>query len=132
VLTIEKDPEFAATARKNMELAGVVDRVEVQTGDVTELIDDLERFDVITLDTRDAPQVVQRAADLLVTGGFVAVYSPFVESAREVEGAAEMADLADIRTIETIQREFDFDERGSRPTTAGVGHTGYLTFARMT
>jgi tRNA (adenine57-N1/adenine58-N1)-methyltransferase len=24
----------------------------------------------------------------------------------------------------------DFDDRGSRPSTAGVGHTGYLTFAR--
>jgi len=24
----------------------------------------------------------------------------------------------------------DFDDRGSRPSTGGVGHTGYLTFAR--
>jgi tRNA (adenine57-N1/adenine58-N1)-methyltransferase len=24
----------------------------------------------------------------------------------------------------------DFGERGSRPSTAGVGHTGYLLFAR--
>jgi tRNA (adenine57-N1/adenine58-N1)-methyltransferase len=25
----------------------------------------------------------------------------------------------------------DFDDRGSRPSTAGVGHTGYLVFARF-
>jgi tRNA (adenine57-N1/adenine58-N1)-methyltransferase len=25
----------------------------------------------------------------------------------------------------------DFDERGSRPQTAGVGHTGYLMIGRL-
>jgi tRNA (adenine57-N1/adenine58-N1)-methyltransferase len=35
-----------------------------------------------------------------------------------------------LETYETIQRRMDFDDRGSRPSTAGVGHTGYLTFAR--
>ena len=46
--------------------------------------------------------------------------------------AAREAGLSDIECLETIQREMDFDERGSRPSTAGVGHTGYLTFARFT
>jgi tRNA (adenine57-N1/adenine58-N1)-methyltransferase len=35
-----------------------------------------------------------------------------------------------VRALETIQREMEFDDRGSRPSTAGVGHTGYLIFAR--
>jgi tRNA (adenine57-N1/adenine58-N1)-methyltransferase len=35
-----------------------------------------------------------------------------------------------LETVETIQRRMDFDDRGSRPSTAGVGHTGYLTFGR--
>jgi tRNA (adenine57-N1/adenine58-N1)-methyltransferase len=33
-------------------------------------------------------------------------------------------------SLETIQREMDVGERGTRPSTVGVGHTGYLTFAR--
>jgi len=35
-----------------------------------------------------------------------------------------------VTTHETIQRRMKFDDRGSRPDTRGVGHTGYLTVAR--
>ncbi|MFB6218014.1 MAG: SAM-dependent methyltransferase, partial [Halobacteriaceae archaeon] len=124
------DPEFAEVARENMALAGVTERVAVRAGDVTEALDDLGAFDVVTLDTADAPAVVECGPDLLVAGGFLAVYSPFVEAAREVAETAHEAGLEGVETTETIRREMAFDDRGSRPTTAPVGHTGYLTFAR--
>jgi tRNA (adenine57-N1/adenine58-N1)-methyltransferase len=130
VVTYEVDPEFAEVARGNVATAGVADRVDVRTGDVTDHLDDLSGFDVLTLDTADAADVVARAPDLLVAGGFVSVYAPFVEQARAAAVAAREAGLAGVETVETIQREMDFDDRGSRPSTAGVGHTGYLLFAR--
>ena len=132
VTSFERDPEFAEVARENMAMAGVENRVEVQTGDLTDHLDELagESFDVLTLDTEDAASVVERAPTLLIRGGFVAVYSPFVESSRAVVEAAREVGLTEIETLETIQREMDFDDRGSRPSTAGVGHTGYLTIAR--
>ena len=139
VLSYERDPEFAAVARENMALAGVDadggtdpagdGTVEVRTDDVCEDLDSLGRFDLLTLDTADAPRVVERAPDLLVPGGFVGAYSPFVEDTLDVVETAREADLA-VESHETIQREMDFDERGTRPSTAGVGHTGYLTVAR--
>jgi len=131
VVTYERDAEFADVARENMELAGVADTVDVRTGDITDHLDELSGFDVLTLDTQNAPEVVAEADDLLVSGGYVAVYSPFVENARDAKLAAEDAGLAGVDAVETIQREMDFDERGSRPSTAGVGHTGYLIFARQ-
>lgn len=132
VISYERDREFADVARENMRLAGVQDRVDVRAGDLRDDVDALaaEPFDLLTLDTADAPAIVERAPDLLVGGGFVAVYSPFVEATRAVVDAARDAGFAEIESLETIQRHMDFDERGSRPTTAGVGHTGYLTFAR--
>ncbi|WP_049888636.1 methyltransferase domain-containing protein [Natronococcus occultus] len=132
VVTYERDPEFAEVARENMRLGGVADDVDVRTGDLTDSVGELEpsSFDVVTLDTGDAPDVVEHVPELLVEGGFLAVYSPFVESTREVVAAAREADLSEIRTRETIQREMQFDDRGSRPSTAPVGHTGYLTLAR--
>lgn len=130
VVTYERDPEFAETARENMRLAGVADRIDVRTGDLTDHLDDLGGFDVLTLDTEDAPAIVEQAPDLLVDGGAVAVYVPFVETTREVVEAARTADLENVRAEETIQRELDVDERGTRPSTKGVGHTGYLVFAR--
>jgi tRNA (adenine57-N1/adenine58-N1)-methyltransferase len=134
VVTYERDPEFAEVARENMALAGVAESdiggsVEVRTGDVLDDLPSLGAFDLVTLDTADAPAVVEHAPDLLVSGGFLAVYSPFVESAREVVETAREVGL-DTETYETIQREMDFDDRGTRPSTAGVGHTGYLVFAR--
>jgi tRNA (adenine57-N1/adenine58-N1)-methyltransferase len=138
VTTYERDPEFAEVARDNMALAGVGDRVEVRTGDLRDDLDDLETagdvdgFDVVTLDTADAADVVERAPDLLSPGGSVATYTPFVESARDCVEAAREAGLAEVTCLETIQREMDFDDRGSRPSTAGVGHTGYVAFARFT
>lgn len=130
VTTFERDTDFADVARENMALAGVDDQVDVRTGDITEALGELGTFDVLTLDTEDAASVIEHTPNLLVSGGYVAVYSPFVEQTREVVGAAESVGLSDIETLETIQRQMDFDDRGSRPSTAGVGHTGYLTFAR--
>jgi len=132
VTTYERDPDFADVARENMRTAGVSDLVDVRTGDLTDALGELEgAFDLLTLDTGDAPAVVERADELLAPGGFLAVYSPFVESTRECVRAARSVGLSDVVTLETIQREMDFDERGSRPSTAGVGHTGYLLFARF-
>ena len=134
VHTYEIDPGFAEVARENMALAGVADAVDVRAGDVTDDLDDLTAgpgFDLLTLDTADAPTVVERADDLLVSGGFAVVYSPFVEGSRAAVEAAESAGLDDVTTQETIQREMQFDDRGSRPDTRGVGHTGYLTVARL-
>ena len=133
VTTYERDADFAEVARDNMAVAGVADTVDVRTGDLTEETDTLagaEPFDLLTLDTEDAPEVVAGADELLAAGGYLAVYSPFVENSRATVAAAEAAGLSDIETIETIQRELTVDDRGTRPSTAGVGHTGYLTFAR--
>mgnify|MGYP006277885129 FL=1 len=130
VTTFERDPEFADVARENMALAGVEESVDVHTGDVTDHLGELGTFDVLTLDTEDAATVVEHTPNLLVSGGYLAVYSPFVEQTRDVVTTAREVGLGEIETIETIQREMDFDDRGSRPSTAGVGHTGYLTFAR--
>ncbi|WP_266075416.1 methyltransferase domain-containing protein [Haladaptatus caseinilyticus] len=130
VVTFERKTDFAEVARENIEMADVADRVDVRTGDITENMDDLGEFDVLTLDTPDAAEVVAHAPDLLADGGSLGVYAPFVESARDVELAAREANFDNIRTMETIQREMDFDDRGTRPTTTGVGHTGYLLFAR--
>lgn len=133
VITFEQDNSAAEIARGNMALAEVADRVTVRNQDVTEQLDTLatgDSFDILTLDTEDAPAVVRTAPDLLVPGGFLAVYSPFVEAARSVNERAEEVGLRDVETVETIQRRMDVDDRGTRPTTRGVGHTGYLTFAR--
>ena len=131
VRTYEVNEEFADVARRNMAVASVTENVTVVAGDVLEDVEELRGFDLLTLDTEDAPAVVEHAPETLVSGGFIAVYSPFVESARTVQETATDVGLEAVETLETIQRRMDFDERGSRPSTKGVGHTGYLTIGRV-
>jgi tRNA (adenine57-N1/adenine58-N1)-methyltransferase len=132
VVTFERDAAFAEVAGENLRTAGLADRVDVVAADACDALAGHEAdFDAVTLDTPDAPSLVERAPALLAPGGVAAAYSPFVEDARETAAAARDAGL-DAETHETIERRMDFDDRGSRPTPAGVGHTGYLLIGRVT
>lgn len=132
VTTYERDASFAEVARENVRLAGVADRVEVRTGDIESALPDLAEgagFDLWTLDTPDATELVGAAPTILRPGGYLAVYTPFVEDMRDVAIEARSA-LDSVRTFEPFYRRMDVDDRGTRPSTAGVGHTGYLTIGR--
>ncbi len=130
VVSYEKREEFVEIARQNIDLAGL-SNIELRRGDIVEEIQKLdERFDVITLDTMDASQVIPHVRRVIYPGGFLAVYSPFFEQTKEIRQAIEKTGFIEVRTIETIEREISFTERGSRPATARVGHTGFLTLVR--
>jgi tRNA (adenine57-N1/adenine58-N1)-methyltransferase len=134
VITYERDGSFAAVAESNMRIAGVSEQVTIRVGEIQDAVDELretEPFDVMTLDTGDAAAVVPAVPDLLRPGGYLVVYSPFVEQTRAVVTAARESGLSEVRAIETLQRELQIDPRGSRPTPSGVGHSGYLTVARL-
>jgi len=130
VVSYEIRKEFLEIARKNIALAGL-SNVEIRHGDIVEEIGKLdEKFDVITLDTLHSAQVVPYVPGLIYPGGFLAVYSPFFEQTKEVRQAIEKTDYTEVKTLETTEREISFSERGTRPSTSRVGHTGFITFAR--
>ncbi len=130
VISYEIRDEFIGIAQQNIELAGL-SNVELRHGDIVAEIQKLdERFDVITLDTGDAPAVIPHIPRVIYPGGFLAVYSPFFEQTKEIRDALGKTDLTEVRTIETLEREISFTERGTRPATARVGHTGFITIAR--
>ena len=131
VLTVEADPETAATARENFARGGLAAAIEVRVGDLESVVAEVTGpFDAVTLDLPGAAAVLRQTPPVLTPGATVVVYSPFIEAAREAHDAAVDCSFSDVKTFETIQRAMDFDERGSRPSTRGVGHTGYLTRAR--
>lgn len=129
VTTVERQVEAADVARRNLDIADVQDHVTLIEGDATEMDFD-GPYNAITLDTGDAPDIIERAPELLHPGGVVATYSPFIEDAREVVEALRAVDFNEIESLEPFHRQMDFGERGSRPATAPVGHTGYMTVAR--
>lgn len=130
VISYEIKQEFVELARRNIALTGL-QNIELRQGDIVEAIQELdEKFDVITLDTGAAAQVVPFVPRIIYPGGFLAVYSPFFEQAKEVREAIGKTNCTDVKTIETLEREISFTDRGTRPATARVGHTGFITIAR--
>lgn len=130
VVSYDVREEFIEVARENIALTGLTN-IELRLGDIVEEVQKLdEKFDVTTLDTIAAAQVIPHVPDVLYPGGFLAVYSPFFEQAKEVREAIEKTNYTEVRTIENIEREISFTERGTRPATARVGHTGFITIAR--
>lgn len=124
VETRERRPEFAALAEKNVRDAGLAN-VTVIAGD---LLEASGRFDVVHLDMECREEHVVHAHGLLVPGGYLACYTPFIEQFQAVHDAARPL-FDEVRAIELIEREMTRSARGTRPSTR-VCHTGYLTFAR--
>ncbi len=131
VLSFEIREDFAEVARNNVKNAGLRN-VEIRCGDIVEVTGTLdEMFDVVILDTIDAAAVVPTAFRVLRPGGFLVTYSPFLEQTTQIRKAMEAEDFFEVETIECMERTMSFSQRGTRPSTARVGHTGYLTFARV-
>jgi tRNA (adenine57-N1/adenine58-N1)-methyltransferase len=131
VLSYEIREDFAQIARQNVLSAGL-DNVEVRCGNIVEEIPSLnESFDVVTLDTQDSGYVIPHVRKVLSPGGFLVTYSPFFEQTKDIREAIAAANFYDVRTMEFSEREISFSDRGTRPATARVGHTGFITIARI-
>jgi len=113
-------------ARENIRRAGL-DNIEVHCGNIAdEIVDLVEKFDVVTLDTIDARDAVPHVKNVLNTGGFLVTYSPFFEQTKEIRTRVAEAGFVEVTTLECIERAISFTDRGTRPATARVGHTGFI------
>ncbi len=124
VKTYEAKPDFARIAEKNIQDAHL-GNVEVITGDV---LTAEGPFDIIHFDLLVRPDHVARAHELLVPGGYLACYTPFIEQMMVVMDAAQGL-FSEVTTHELIGREMTRTDRGTRPSTS-VCHSGYITIAR--
>ena len=91
-----------------------------------------KNLDLVTLDMPEPWLGVDNAFKALKPGGFIVSYSPcipqvsdFVEKVRKTQG------LVYLKTIELIEREWEFDARKIRPKTMQpLSHSGFLSFVR--
>jgi len=124
VETWEVRPEFARSAEKNVADAKLPN-VRVVCGDVQ---DASGTYDVVHLDLHVTPEIVRHAWSLLVPGGYLACYTPFLEQLFTVMDTAASLFSA-VTAHECIGREMARGSRGTRPSTR-VCHSGYVTVAR--
>lgn len=127
VVTYEKRSDFAKVVRKNVKSSGLKNIV-VKEKDILEGIEE-KKVDLITLDMKGVEGVVENAFRVLKPGGWLVVYSPYIEQVIFVREKMEKLDFTQIKTIENIVREWRVG-RHTLPEVSGVIHTGWLTFAR--
>lgn len=114
VITIEADPGNAEVARRNLDRAGVADRVEVKVGraaDVLPTLEGAEPFELVFIDAdKESNTVYLDAAARLTRPGAVIVVDNVVRSGRVADPDARDAQTAGVRAgLKMLGRDPRFD-----------------------
>lgn len=129
VVSYEIREDFAAVARENVLLLQLKN-ITIKNDDIYKGISE-KNIDVITLDLPEPWKAIEHAAKALKAGGFIVSYSPTIPQVADfIAAAAKNKSLMHIKTIEIIQREWEFNDRVVRPKSQPIGHSGFLTFLR--
>jgi tRNA (adenine57-N1/adenine58-N1)-methyltransferase len=129
----EVRPDFAAKAAENVVAflgPAALERYHVEVRDVYEGISQLG-LDRVVLDLPEPWRAVKHAAGALHPGGILLCYLPTVPQVVTLREALEGAGFALAETVEILQRGWHIDGQSVRPDHRMVGHTGFLTVARL-
>jgi tRNA (adenine57-N1/adenine58-N1)-methyltransferase catalytic subunit len=126
-------PDFAARARANVESflgAEPMSRYRVQERDVYEGVDEVGA-DRLLLDLPEPWRVVKHAEAALAPGGILVAYTPSVVQVAHLREALDASAFAFAETLEVLVRTWHVEGQAVRPDHRMVGHTGFLTAARL-
>jgi tRNA (adenine57-N1/adenine58-N1)-methyltransferase len=133
VVSYELRAEHLAQAHANVEsfFGKIPDRLEMREGDVGEAGSRGERFDRVVLDLPEpwGPLGAVRAA--LEPGAVLCAYLPTTGQVQQLVLALPPAGFIHIETFEVLKRGWHVTERSVRPDHRMIGHTGFLTLARV-
>ena len=128
VVSYEIREDFAELAAGNARLLKLKN-LTVKNRDVRGGIDEREA-DAVTLDLPAPWEALDAAAGALKGGGFLASYSPTVPQVSDLLSAAAEKKFLHVKTVEVVQREWEFRERVVRPKSQAIGHSGFLSYLR--
>jgi tRNA (adenine57-N1/adenine58-N1)-methyltransferase len=133
IVGYELREDFANRARTNVEQflgASYSDRYRVELRDCYEGIDEVD-LDRVVLDLPEPWQVVPHAAKALRPGGIFVAYTPSVMQVSQLREALHRSKFFAAETVEIMQRGWHVEAQAVRPDHRMVGHTGFLTSARL-
>ncbi len=133
IVGYELRDDFATRAQRNVRgFLGedVMDRYRVEVRDCYEGIDETG-LDRIVLDLPEPWLVVPHAVEALVPSGILVAYTPQITQAASLRHELERHGFAQAETLEIMQRGWHIEGQAVRPNHRMVGHTGFLTHARL-
>ncbi len=131
VYTYDVREKHLENARMNIENAGYSDYVEFKLRQAQEGFDE-EGVDVVILDLPSPLDGISSAAKALRGGGRIASLSPTYNQVEKCVENLEKHGFVYIETSELLLRYIRVSTGKTRPVDRMVGHTGFLTFGRMT
>jgi tRNA (adenine57-N1/adenine58-N1)-methyltransferase catalytic subunit len=131
VVGYELREDFAARASRNVaDLFGETGRYRVEIKNVYDGIA-ARGLDRILLDVPEPWRVLDHAVEAMRSGGILCAYLPTINQTSELRYAIERSPFGLARTVEILQRTWHVEPRSVRPDHRMVGHTGFLTTARL-
>ena len=125
--------DFAARAQANVAAfvgADASARYRVEERDVYDGIDETA-LDRIVLDLPEPWRVVKHAEDALRSGGIFVAYLPSISQVAQLRDAIAESAFGMASTVEVLLRGWHVEGQAVRPDHRMVGHTGFLTSARL-
>jgi len=131
VIGYELREDFADRARSNVVAMGAgSDRYRVEIRDVYQGIEETG-LDRILLDLPEPWQVIRHATNALRPGGILCAYLPTINQTSQLRAALDDSPFGLASTLEVLHRTWHIEPRSVRPDHRMVGHTGFLTTARL-
>lgn len=122
--------DFALRAESNVAAeAGLKATYRVERRDVYEGIEG--GYDRVVLDLPEPWRVVVHAEAALTPGGTLCAYLPSINQTAELRAALAESRFGLAETFETLRRSWHVEGRSVRPDLRMVGHTGFITTARL-
>lgn len=129
VITYEIREDFIEIVKSNIEFLGLKN-VKIKNIDIYQKIDD-KNIDAIILDLPEPWNAIENCAKALKAGGFLVSYSPSIPQIADfVNAIRKNEDFVYLKTLEVTEREWEVEDRKVRPKSKGLGHSGFLSFAR--
>ena len=131
VVGYELRDDFAERARSNVvAMLGPDAAYRVEIRDVYDGIDE-SGLDRILLDLPEPWRVLPHAVKSLRPGGILCAYLPSINQTSQLRAAMEDYGFKMASTLEVLHRTWHVEARSVRPDHRMVGHTGFVTTARL-
>ena len=129
VTTYEIREDFIEIVKSNIEFLGLKN-IKIKNKDIYKDIYD-KNIDVIILDVPEPWNALENCAKALKAGGFLVSYSPSIPQVTDfVNAARKNESFIYLKSVELVEREWEVEEGRVRPKSKGIGHSGFLSFAR--
>lgn len=131
VISYDIREDHQKVAQHNADLLNIKN-ITFKINDIREKLEE-KNADLIVLDMPDPWNALESSSKVLNQGGFLVIYSPTIPQVMDTVNKIKddhNDSLVFTKTIETIEREWEIDQRKVRPKSSYINHTGFLTFAR--